>query len=260
MLTRYEPTGPRDVTVSDGRKIDRWQCDSGSAHWHISTDGIRKGTLAAGAVGLSRTQARGTQRHHVRAEGRRTLGRPRRRRVDSIEIISMAWKLRFPPKRSTICDRSKWRRNCWWLSSLSLERVWNERNWWLITWTRTSRRTQLRVFSDCEVCKVWGFHGGDYEECHLLGYKNPVRTSQETHYVSTTESSQLMLCKISSFHGSDYEECRLLGYKNPVRTSQETHYVSATESSRLMLCKIWGFHGSDYEECRLLGCKVVWLL
>jgi hypothetical protein len=22
--------------------------------------------------------------------------------------------------------------------------------------------------------------GGDYEECHLLRYKNPVRTSQET--------------------------------------------------------------------------------
>jgi hypothetical protein len=26
--------------------------------------------------------------------------------------------------------------------------------------------------------------------------KNPVRTSQETHYVSATEPSQLMLCKI----------------------------------------------------------------
>jgi hypothetical protein len=35
-------------------------------------------------------------------------------------------------------------------------------------------------------------------------------TSQETHYVSATESSQLMLCKISWFHGSDYEECRRL--------------------------------------------------
>jgi hypothetical protein len=39
-------------------------------------------------------------------------------------------------------------------------------------------------------------HSGDYEECRLLGYKNPVRTSQETHYVSTTELSRLMLCKI----------------------------------------------------------------
>jgi hypothetical protein len=75
------------------------------------------------------------------------------------------------------------------------------------------------------------------EECRILGYKNPVCTSQETHYVSATESSQLML-KIGGFHGGDYEECRLLGYKNPIRTSQETYYVSATESSQLMLCKI----------------------
>jgi hypothetical protein len=30
----------------------------------------------------------------------------------------------------------------------------------------------------------------------FLGYKNPLRTSQETHYVSATEFSQLMLCKI----------------------------------------------------------------
>jgi hypothetical protein len=45
-------------------------------------------------------------------------------------------------------------------------------------------------------CKVRGCHGSDYEECRLLGYKNQVRTSQETHYVSTTEPSQLMLCKI----------------------------------------------------------------
>jgi hypothetical protein len=60
------------------------------------------------------------------------------------------------------------------------------------------------------LCKIWGFHGSDYEECRLLGYKNSVHTSQETHYVSTTESSQLMLCKIWGFHGSDYEECRLL--------------------------------------------------
>jgi hypothetical protein len=103
--------------------------------------------------------------------------------------------------------------------------------------------------------KFWGFHGNVYEECRLLGYKIPVRTSQETHYVSVTESSQLMLCKIWGFHGGDYEECRLLGYKNPIRTSQETHHVYTTEPSQLMLCKIWGFHGGHYEECRLLGYK-----
>jgi hypothetical protein len=62
------------------------------------------------------------------------------------------------------------------------------------------------------LCKILGFHGGDYEECRLLGYKNPVLTSQGTHYVSTTESSQLKLCKILGFRGGDYEERRLLGY------------------------------------------------
>jgi hypothetical protein len=91
------------------------------------------------------------------------------------------------------------------------------------------------------LCKIWGYHGGYYEECCLLGYKDPVRTSQETHHFSATESSRLMLRKIWGFHGSGYEECRLLGYKNTVRTSQETHYVSATEPRQLMLCKIWGF-------------------
>jgi hypothetical protein len=107
------------------------------------------------------------------------------------------------------------------------------------------------------LCKIWGFQGGDYEECRLLGYKNPVRTSQETHYVSATETSPLMLCKIWCFHGSDYEEWRLLGYRNPVRNSRR--HVSTTEFSQLMLCKIWGFHCDDYEECRLLGCDTEWI-
>jgi hypothetical protein len=80
------------------------------------------------------------------------------------------------------------------------------------------------------LCKIWGSHGGDYEECRLLGYKNPVRTSQETYYLSATKTSRLMLCKIWGSHCGVYEECRLLGYKNPVRTSQETHYVSGTEA------------------------------
>jgi hypothetical protein len=51
------------------------------------------------------------------------------------------------------------------------------------------------------------------EEYRLLEYTRQVRTSQETHYVSTTESGQLMLYKIWGFHGGDYEECRLLEYK-----------------------------------------------
>jgi hypothetical protein len=46
------------------------------------------------------------------------------------------------------------------------------------------------------LCNISGICGGDYEECRLLGYKNQVHTSQETRYISATESSQLMLCKI----------------------------------------------------------------
>jgi hypothetical protein len=43
------------------------------------------------------------------------------------------------------------------------------------------------------LCRICGFHGGDYEECYLMGYKNPVHTSQETHCVSATEPNRLML-------------------------------------------------------------------
>jgi hypothetical protein len=61
------------------------------------------------------------------------------------------------------------------------------------------------------LCKIWCFHGRNYKECRLLGYKNPVPTSQETRYSSATEPSQVMLCNIWCFHGADYEKCRLLG-------------------------------------------------
>jgi hypothetical protein len=49
-----------------------------------------------------------------------------------------------------------------------------------------------RHYVPTEPSQVSGFHGGDYEECRLLGHKIPIRTSQETHYVSAKESSQLM--------------------------------------------------------------------
>jgi hypothetical protein len=64
------------------------------------------------------------------------------------------------------------------------------------------------------LCKIWGFQGGDNEECHILGYKNPVHTSQEIHYVSATEPSRLMLCKFWGFHGGNSEKFRRLGYDN----------------------------------------------
>jgi hypothetical protein len=64
----------------------------------------------------------------------------------------------------------------------------------------------------CLRYKIWDFRGGDdYEECRPLGYKIPVHTSQEIHYVCATEPRRLKLCKIWSFHGGDYEGSRLMG-------------------------------------------------
>jgi hypothetical protein len=129
---------------------------------------------------------------------------------------------------------------------------------WLVTFLLESRSSftfDMRwtdTFSSClqkiSFSNILSFHS-------CLWYKKPVCTSQETHYVSTTESSQLMLCKIWGFYGNDYEECRLLGYNYRVLTSEKTHYVSVTEPSRLMLHNIWSSHGWSYEECRLLGYK-----
>jgi hypothetical protein len=113
---------------------------------------------------------------------------------------------------------------------------------------------------DYEECRIWGFHSGDYEECGLLVYKNPLRTSQETHDVFATEPIRLMLCKTWGFTAGTMKNAVFCYIKNPVLTSQETHDVSASEPRRLMLCKIWGFHGGNYEEFRLLGCDAVWLL
>jgi hypothetical protein len=56
-------------------------------------------------------------------------------------------------------------------------------------------RRRIALIADLKPSRIC-LHGGDYEEYRLLGYKNPVRTSQEAHYVSNTESSHLMLCKI----------------------------------------------------------------
>jgi hypothetical protein len=63
---------------------------------------------------------------------------------------------------------------------------------------RTLARSHARARAQTvhNQCKIWGVHGNDYEGCRLLGYKNPVRTSQETHYVSAIEPNRLMLCKI----------------------------------------------------------------
>jgi hypothetical protein len=58
----------------------------------------------------------------------------------------------------------------------------------------------------------------------LIAYKNSVRTSRETHYVSATKPNRLML-----FRETVAVYCKKkTEHTDTVRTSQETHYDSAT--------------------------------
>jgi hypothetical protein len=104
------------------------------------------------------------------------------------------------------------------------------------------------------LCKIWGFHGSDYEEC-LLRYKTPVRTSQETHLFSATESRQLMLCKIWGCHGGVYEEWGFLGYTTQLVLDRR--HITAPLQIQTSYCyiNVCRFDGSDYKECRILGYK-----
>jgi hypothetical protein len=60
------------------------------------------------------------------------------------------------------------------------------------------------------VCKVWSITAVTMKNAVFWDIK-PVHTSQETHYISDSEPSRLMLCKIWGFYGGDYEGCRHLG-------------------------------------------------
>jgi hypothetical protein len=62
-------------------------------------------------------------------------------------------------------------------------------------------------------------------------HTDTVRTSQETHYVSATETNRLMLFRETvTVYCENHTE-----HTDTVRTSQETYYVSATQTNRLML-------------------------
>jgi hypothetical protein len=63
----------------------------------------------------------------------------------------------------------------------------------------TGDTLRLHYRSQSVKTMIWGFHDGDYEEYRILGYKNPVLTSQEILYVSATDPSLLKLCPIWDF-------------------------------------------------------------
>jgi hypothetical protein len=83
--------------------------------------------------------------------------------------------------------------------------------------------------NDKEQCKIWGFHGGDYEECSLPRYKNPARTSQETHYVSATESSQLGYVRFGVFTAVTMKNAVFLDIK-PHFVLHRRHITSPLQS------------------------------
>jgi hypothetical protein len=37
---------------------------------------------------------------------------------------------------------------------------------------KTTRENIGKMHLNFVMCKIWGFHGGDYEGCRLLGYKS----------------------------------------------------------------------------------------
>jgi hypothetical protein len=91
------------------------------------------------------------------------------------------------------------------------------------------------------LCKIWGFSGDDYEECRLLGYKSPVRTSLEIYYVSATESRRLIqdltisrrwlyLKHLTSLQACTacYSDSFTFLYADDVRTSLKTHLWAPT--------------------------------
>jgi hypothetical protein len=91
------------------------------------------------------------------------------------------WNLgHFCGQRTSKCLVLAWLRRCWcpaaWLhgaitqnttlSVLTIVKVWN-----LICALRVSNwlKTCFLLVNHSIACKIWGFHGGDYEECCLLG-------------------------------------------------------------------------------------------
>jgi hypothetical protein len=69
-----------------------------------------------------------------------------------------------------------------------------------------------------------------YCENHME-HTDTVRTSQEIHYICSTEPNRLMLFgETVAVYCENYTE-----HTDTVRTSQQTHYISATGPNRLML-------------------------
>jgi hypothetical protein len=66
--------------------------------------------------------------------------------------------------------------------------------------------SRINLRNILSVYRIWGSHGGDYEECRLVGYRTSIRTSQG-HISLGYWAQRLLLCKIWSFHGIRLSVC-----------------------------------------------------
>jgi hypothetical protein len=102
------------------------------------------------------------------------------------------------------------------------------------------------------LCKIWGFHGDDYEECRLLGYKNPVRTSQETYASTVCYGSSFTFLYVDDIRTSQetyastvcYGSSFTFLYADDVRTSQETYASTVCYGSSVTFLSVDDVHTS----------------
>jgi hypothetical protein len=95
---------------------------------------------------------------------------------------------------------------------------------------RTSQETHYVTATETNRLILFGGTVAVYCENHTE-HTDTVRTSQETHYVSTKEPNRLMLFgETVAVYCENHTE-----HTDAVRTSQETHYVTATETNRLTM-------------------------
>jgi hypothetical protein len=92
--------------------------------------------------------------------------------------------------------------------------------------SRTSQETHYVSATESSRLMLFGETVAVYCENHTE-HTDTDRTSQETHYVSATE---MLFGETVAVYCENHTE-----HTDTVRTSQETHYVSATQPNRLML-------------------------
>jgi hypothetical protein len=59
--------------------------------------------------------------------------------------------------------------------------------------SRVSETPRSTVALKSLINKIWGYHGGDYEECRLLGYKTPQIVPHRKYFVSARIQTEVFM-------------------------------------------------------------------